>query len=466
MPNENAEQITEAVSEQAFWTIPGSAAKVTYSLPLFHEIDFAVNEGYRKIPHGGVEVGGLLFGSIDQEGTTIKAFRSIDCEHASGPSFLLSERDLQALETQIQALASDIELQGLRPVGWFLAHTRGPLQLTDPELELFDRFFKLPGELTLIVKPERFRPTLFGFLVRDANGNMGRDATQQAVILPLPGRSAKSSRAVPSIPAPKANGLPARSRAAELAADGDREERPARPDDSSDTPSGDTSSSATFADMPPAPPRETAGSRAARLQKLEEARLLDAQLIQERPPDPPAVSAAATFETTPPTAARLPEMSLVPTKPRRRSKQSGSSTKQSSLYAQLEELGRERPPVAHSSRLTLVLPLAALFGSVVGYVTYLQIPSPVIPLSARGLAQTVLVTWPPAETRKAVYAAVRVDDSAPVLLSPEEKASGELELSATSDMKIELITRNWMRDSRGIVRFVKAGATRPQTITP
>ena len=34
---------------------------------LFHEIDFVVNEGYRKIPHGGIEEGGLLFGAIDEE---------------------------------------------------------------------------------------------------------------------------------------------------------------------------------------------------------------------------------------------------------------------------------------------------------------------------------------------------------------------------------------------------------------
>jgi hypothetical protein len=86
----------------------------------------------------------------------------------------------------------------------------------------------------------------------------------------------------------------------------------------------------------------------------------------------------------------------------------------------------------------------------------LQIPSPVISLNARGVGPTVMVSWPPEETRKAVYAAIRIDDNAPVPLSPGEKIAGQLELSATPDMKIELITHNWLRDSRGIVRFVKA----------
>jgi hypothetical protein len=42
------------------------------------------------------------------------------------------------------------------------------------------------------------------------------------------------------------------------------------------------------------------------------------------------------------------------------------------------------------------------------------------------------------------------------LLSSEEKAAGQVEVGASPDIKVELIARNWMRDSRGIVRFVKA----------
>ena len=209
MSNKNADSITEPngdaaadKAEQAYWTIPGTAARVVYSLPLFQDIDFAVNEGYRKIPHGGIEIGALLFGSVDQNGATIEAFRRIECEHVFGPSFILSDRDLSVLETQIQNAPSDPDLQDLQLIGWFLAHTRGPLQLTDPELELFDRYFPNPGQLTLLVKPERFQPTLFGFLVRGADGKMPRDASQDAVILPLPGRAGRSMPGAAAAPQP------------------------------------------------------------------------------------------------------------------------------------------------------------------------------------------------------------------------------------------------------------------------
>ena len=58
------------------------------------------------------------------------------------------------------------------------------------------------------MKPERFQPTLFGFLVRGADGKMPRDASQDAVILPLPGRAGRSMPGTaagpqPSLTAPK-----------------------------------------------------------------------------------------------------------------------------------------------------------------------------------------------------------------------------------------------------------------------
>jgi hypothetical protein len=76
-------------------------------------------------------------------------------------------------------------------------------------------------------------------------------------------------------------------------------------------------------------------------------------------------------------------------------------------------------------------------------------------LSIKGKGETVVVTWPADQTRSAVYAAVRVDDSTPVMLTPEERSAGRVEVTASADMKVELIARNWIHDSRGIVRFVK-----------
>src|SRR5436190_23628963 len=104
----------ETTGAYATWTQPGAPFTVSYSLPLLHEIDFVVNEGYRRIPHGGIELGGVLFGRVDVSTVRLDAFRNIECEHASGPSFTLSERDVALLRQQLANAASDPALEGLQ----------------------------------------------------------------------------------------------------------------------------------------------------------------------------------------------------------------------------------------------------------------------------------------------------------------------------------------------------------------
>jgi hypothetical protein len=160
-------------------------------------------------------------------------------------------------------------------------------------------------------------------------------------------------------------------------------------------------------------------------------------------------------------------MSLVPIRAGMRGR--GSSAAAASRYppeTDSPERAAEGKLVDAKSRLILVLSLAALFGCIVGYLAYLRLPSAIIPLDVRGLSKTVLVSWPPAATRNAVYAALRVDDATPVLLSAEERSAGQIEVSASSDIKVELISRNWLRDSRGIVRYIRAANLAPVQSVP
>jgi hypothetical protein len=78
----------------------------------------------------------------------------------------------------------------------------------------------------------------------------------------------------------------------------------------------------------------------------------------------------------------------------------------------------------------------------------------VIPIDVRPVDQTIVVSWPPEETQNAVYAAIRLNDGAPVPLTAQEKRLGHVSLSADKDFKVEIVARNWIRDSRGIVRYM------------
>lgn len=471
----------ENAVDYAFWNIPDSGNAVIYSLSVFHDIEFVVNEGFRKIPHGGIETGGLLFGTIDANGTRVEAFREVACEHASGPSFSLSEKDLVALSEQIASCRSDVELEGWRPVGWFLAHTRSSLLLSDRELLLFNRIFPTPGQLTVLVKPERFQATRFGFLVRAADGSVPRDATENAVILPMPGSKGRSSDPVPSIPAPA---VPINARhiteTPEQPKQSDRDFAPPQPElpkavdyiHNPELEPGPLPFTRSEEGLPPPVPRRTtgrltleqvqlAGEQEQHKEEHHRSKEEDQQHKDEdhkskeedhqhkdedQQPKEPEPELSQHKESA-------DSMAVVSTGQRLRP-QEGLDPRE-----QLELVNRRRREIS-SARMVFVLPLAALLGCVVGYIGYLQVPSPIIPLTVRSLSQTVLVSWPPEETRGSVYAAVRIDDGTPVLLSPEEKSAGQVEVSAATDIKVELIARNWLRDSRGIVRYIKAANLR------
>jgi len=449
--------------DYAFLDIAGESIRVLYSLQLFHEIDFVVNEGYRKIPHGGIETAGLLFGSVSGAEIRIEAFRPIECEHASGPSLNFSEHDLSTLEAQMKAAGQDRSLANLVPVGWFLGHTRGALELSETEANHFDRFFPEPLKVTVLVKPERFQPTRFGFLVRRPGGEMPRDALASAVILPLPGRSFKPGQLVPSIPAP--NPISVKRPPPEPVIDEEPESiaaqpleeeiRPPRRSRSRPSPPDEIPAEPTLESIWKIPPdqeieeTEEAPVPANREERRKLARDR-ARLIEEAYPHPAAAQAQVNSASTELTPFRSPAVPSLPMDMVRYIPSAYDRFPGAAANYEEEPAGNSML----SARSITALALSALLGCLVGYIAYLQLPSPVIPMDVRPVDQTIVVSWPPEETRNAVYAAIRLNDGAPVPLSAQEKKTGHVSLSAARDFKVEIVARNWIRDSRGIVRYL------------
>ena len=444
----------DAAADYAYWVSPDQSLTVNYSLEQFHEIDFQVNEGYRRIPHGGIEIGGLLFGRSEGSSIRIQAFRLIECEHATGPSFYLSERDVELLEKQIAAYRSDPELAGLELLGWFIAHTRTALRLNDREQVISDRFFPKPDQITLLVKPERFQPTKFGFLVRRRDGSLERDAASTAVILPLSGKSGRSTEGpIASVPAPAAR--PA------VAAEANR---PA----ASPPPSEDTTQ--------PQPELSKARKRNLLLSSLAEPNPAEADPAEPNAVRPNPVEARIPNRAaqTPPPAVKETRVASAP-----ESVTSLTTVPKESRHAARGDVRRRRPDrdetlatsddegKTYTVRLAIILFVAAALGCGVGYWGYRQLPSSVVPLRIQPEASGLVVHWPVDQTHEAGYAAIRVNDGAQQPLSAEEKASGAARIASASDsnIKVELIVQHWMRDSRGIIRYVRlvSGSTTPAT---
>lgn len=157
------------------WNVAESPITIEYSLVVIEEIRHHVAEGFQRLARGGIEVGGVLYGTRDGRTVRVLAVRPIACEHARGPGFLLSDRDRIALNEQLARDKEDPELQDLISVGWFLSHTRSEISLAESDQEIYSIFFPAPWQLTLIIRPGRGGSMRAGFFVREADGTVRAD---------------------------------------------------------------------------------------------------------------------------------------------------------------------------------------------------------------------------------------------------------------------------------------------------
>jgi proteasome lid subunit RPN8/RPN11 len=159
------------------WQVESQTPRIEYSLAVMEELRVYAEEGFQKIPHGGIEVGALLLGKRDGENIKISEWRPMACEHARGPGFTLSDADREALRESVASLSKTPELRDLTVVGWFHTHTRSKIFLSSEDLTVHESFFTEPWQIALVMKPQKDQPALAGFFVRDATGNLSGESS-------------------------------------------------------------------------------------------------------------------------------------------------------------------------------------------------------------------------------------------------------------------------------------------------
>lgn len=159
------------------WQAPGTPVVVEYSTQVLEELRAAAEEGFQKIPHGGIEVGAVLLGTREPGVVRVLEWRPIECEHAKGPGFVLSSKDLSGLEVLLEHCQQAPELRALLPVGWFHTHTRSKIFLSPDDLAIHDRFFAKPDDVALVMRLTKDQPASAGFFVRDTHGAIQPDAS-------------------------------------------------------------------------------------------------------------------------------------------------------------------------------------------------------------------------------------------------------------------------------------------------
>jgi proteasome lid subunit RPN8/RPN11 len=149
------------------------------------DIRLSVVDAFFRAPRGGVEIGGVLLGALDGNRLRITGYAPLDCEHAFGPSFTLSERDQERLAELLKSAVPP----GLRAVGWYHSHTRSEIFFSGPDLEIHQRFFPEPWQVALVLRPHTFQPTRAGFFFREQGGSIQGEASYAEFTLdPLPPR--------------------------------------------------------------------------------------------------------------------------------------------------------------------------------------------------------------------------------------------------------------------------------------
>jgi hypothetical protein len=181
--------VIEKTAETTFgrWDTPQIALSIEYRLDVMEEIRAVSSESLRQFSTGGLDVGGVLFGTHQDAAVRILTWRPIPCEHAEGPGLCLSANDRRDLLRLLLAAKQNPDLQSLQPVGWFLSQMRGDISLSAQDLEIFDGFFGEPWQVTLVLLPTPAGAVRAGFFVREAGGKLRSGSSYQEFTIEPPG---------------------------------------------------------------------------------------------------------------------------------------------------------------------------------------------------------------------------------------------------------------------------------------
>jgi hypothetical protein len=158
------------------WHVPGLTPEVIYSTALLQRLAREAEEAFGG-GDPGEESGGVLFGTCEDGQVLITAARALDSGHERGPGFDLSPDDERRLQQLVEDAAADPSLRDLAPVGWYRSRADSPIALSEEDVRLYDRYFPLPWQVALVLRPVPGEPARGGFFFRPARGALRTDGT-------------------------------------------------------------------------------------------------------------------------------------------------------------------------------------------------------------------------------------------------------------------------------------------------
>lgn len=183
------------------WEDPQCAFSVEWVPQKLDQIRIAVTDALYAVPRGGLEIGGVLLGNFNGKLLRIEDWVPMECEHLTGPSFVFSAKDEEALKTQMAKMSRQV-------VGWFHSHTRSEILFSPRDLQLHDTFFPQPWHIGMVLRPANMKPLRANYFFRDASGVIVPGGTEFAVEVwrggpePKPEDRPEEKAVVKAMPAP------------------------------------------------------------------------------------------------------------------------------------------------------------------------------------------------------------------------------------------------------------------------
>src|SRR5437879_431873 len=150
------------------------------------EIRAAVLDAFNNLPHGGPEIFGILFGKREGRELRVVALHALPSGLSSSSG--LSPEDLARFNAALTAPPAEGEPH--EPVGWFRAHPRTALELSERDIEIFNELFPHPWQVGMVMRPGNSAATRVRFYLRDQNGAVGEK--YQELTLPAPLENAEA----------------------------------------------------------------------------------------------------------------------------------------------------------------------------------------------------------------------------------------------------------------------------------
>jgi len=144
-----------------------------------------VLERFNQLPHGGAEAFGVLFGTRHGDELRITAVRLLPAEAVVASSSALSEEEREAFRNLVLAIRRAPDLDGLEAVGWFRAHPRSGLDLSQRDLEISTSLFPEIWQVAMVVRPGNSTPSCVRLYFRDSDGALHADRAFREFTVPI-----------------------------------------------------------------------------------------------------------------------------------------------------------------------------------------------------------------------------------------------------------------------------------------